>query len=123
MHLSGLLEERLETVYKRAAGYSDKATSLFTLDLGPPQDLPDALRGESWLFVQLPLGLLREELKAVESRQTFGAAFPLASAGLGDLSDDAIIPGEPPRPLESGVSCTAAATLATADCLWLISSW
>ena len=51
--LAGLLEEREETVYKVAAGYSDKATSLFTLDLGPPQDLPDALRGESWMFVQV----------------------------------------------------------------------
>ncbi|EIE22290.1 PsaB RNA binding protein [Coccomyxa subellipsoidea C-169] len=91
--LIGLLEERLETVYKRAAGYSDKATSLFTLDLGPPQDLPDALRGESWLFVQLPLGLLREELRAVDTRQTFGANFALASAGLADLPDDTPIPG------------------------------
>ena len=41
-------------MYKVAAGYSDKATSLFTLDLGSPQDLPDALRGESWMFVQVP---------------------------------------------------------------------
>ena len=40
-------------MYRRAPGYSDKATSLFTLDLGPPQDLPDALRGESWMFVQV----------------------------------------------------------------------
>ena len=51
---TGLLEEREESVYKVAAGYSEKATSLFTLDLGPPQDLPDALRGESWMFVQVP---------------------------------------------------------------------
>jgi hypothetical protein len=92
----GLLEERLESVYKRAAGFSDKATSLFTLDLGPPQDLPDALRGESWLFVQLPLGLLREELRAVDSRETFGASFPLASAGLDDLPDDTPVPGALP---------------------------
>lgn len=92
----GLLEERLESVYKRAAGYDDKATSLFTLDLGPPQDLPDALRGESWLFVQLPLSLLREELLAVDTRQTFGANFPLDSAGLGDLPEDTMIPGALP---------------------------
>ncbi len=83
-------------MYKRAAGYSDKATSLFTLDLGPPQDLPDALRGESWLFVQLPLGLLREELRAVDTRQTFGANFALASAGLADLPDDTPVPGALP---------------------------
>jgi hypothetical protein len=42
----------VESVYKVSPGYSDKATSLFTLDLGPPQDLPDTLRGEAWMFVQ-----------------------------------------------------------------------
>ena len=58
------------------------------------QDLPDALRGEKWSFVQLPLGVLREELAAVERGKAFGATFPLNSAGLSDLPDDAPIPGE-----------------------------
>lgn len=31
-----------------------------------PQPLPDALRGEQWAFVQLPLGNLREMLQPVE---------------------------------------------------------
>jgi hypothetical protein len=31
----------------------------------PPQSLPDALRGEKWAFVQLPLSNLREMLKPV----------------------------------------------------------
>ena len=57
------------------------------------QELPDQLRGEAWAFVQLPLGVLREELRAVEAGQAFGAAFPLASAGLADLPDEAMVPG------------------------------
>ena len=50
----------MESVYRLHPGYNDKATTLFTLDLGSPQDLPDAMRGEKWSFVQLPLGALQE---------------------------------------------------------------
>ena len=60
------LEERLETVYKKDPRYSDKASSLFMLDLGSPEKLPDALRGEKWSFVQLPLSALQQELQLVE---------------------------------------------------------
>ncbi len=57
------------------------------------QELPDQLHGEAWAFVQLPLGVLREELQTVERGQAFGAMFPLESAGLADLPDDAVVPG------------------------------
>ena len=63
---TGWLEERLESVYKKDPKYSDKASSLFMLDLGPPEKLPDALRGEKWSFVQLPLSALQSELELVE---------------------------------------------------------
>lgn len=63
---TGWLEERLETVYKKDPKFSDKASSLFMLDLGPPEKLPDALRGEKWSFVQLPLSALQQELALVE---------------------------------------------------------
>ena len=33
----GWLEERVEQVYKQEEGYSETATALFLLDLGPPQ--------------------------------------------------------------------------------------
>lgn len=52
-------------MYKKDPSYSEKAVSLFMLDLGAPQELPDALRGEAWSFVQLPLGVLQEELESV----------------------------------------------------------
>lgn len=92
---AGLLEERVEAVYKLAPGYSEKATSLFVLDLGPPQDLPDALRGESWLFVQLPLSMLQQELRSVDTQAIFGDSFKLHTAGLDDLPADTLIPGQP----------------------------
>ena len=65
------LEERLEHVYKADPKFSQKASSLFVLDLGPPEKLPDALRGEKWSFVQLPLSALQQELRMVDSVWTF----------------------------------------------------
>jgi hypothetical protein len=57
------------------------------------QALPDALRGEKWAFVQLPLGDLQRMLASVEAGDTFGASFDLATAGLGSLSRDLLVPG------------------------------
>eukprot|EP00884_Botryococcus_braunii_P012804 jgi/Botrbrau1/21524/Bobra.174_2s0027.1 len=67
------LNDREENVYKKDPAYSEKAISLFMLDLGAPQELPDALRGEAWSFVQLPLSILQEELDAVTKGDIFGA--------------------------------------------------
>lgn len=68
---AGWLQERLENLYKKDPGYSDKAASLFTLDLQSPQELPDNLRGEQWNFVQLPLSALVEELDQVKQVTLF----------------------------------------------------
>lgn len=91
--IMSLLEERMESVYKQDPRYSDKANSMFNLDLGAPEPLPDALRGEKWAFVQLPLGPLREMLKKVEQGDMFGSTFSLSSAGLSDLPADVLVPG------------------------------
>ncbi|GBF94646.1 hypothetical protein Rsub_07382 [Raphidocelis subcapitata] len=88
-----LLEERLEGVYKADSRYSDKAATLFNLDLGAPEQLPDALRGEKWAFVQLPLGPLLDMLKKVGEGNMFGAAMDLDCAGLADLPRDILVPG------------------------------
>eukprot|EP00878_Enallax_costatus_P024600 GHUV01026265.1.p1 GENE.GHUV01026265.1~~GHUV01026265.1.p1 ORF type:complete len:278 (+),score=69.97 GHUV01026265.1:167-1000(+) len=88
-----LLEDRLESVYKEDPRYSDKATSMFNIDLGAPEALPDALRGEKWAFVQLPLGNLKQMLKPVAEGTMFGSSFGLAAAGLGDLPADLLVPG------------------------------
>jgi len=86
------LEERLDSVYTKHPGYTDKAATLFTLDLGAPEELPDALRGESWSFVQLPLGALRGELTAVAAGKAFGSSVDVAQLGL-DVNDDTLVPG------------------------------
>ncbi|KAF8055656.1 RPA1A [Scenedesmus sp. PABB004] len=91
--IMGLLEARLESVYRTDPRYSDKASSMFDIDLGPPEPLPDALRGEKWAFVQLPLGSLRGMLKPVEEGTMFGSSFDLAAAGLGELPADILVPG------------------------------
>lgn len=62
---TGWLEERATSIYPNEAGYDPKASTVFSLDMDVPQELPDALRGESWCFVQLPLGALLEELGAL----------------------------------------------------------
>lgn len=71
--MPGWLEDRLETVYKAHPGYSEKASTLFTVDLGAPEDLPDALRGEKWSFVQLPLATLQQASGRAEGGQREGA--------------------------------------------------
>ncbi|KAI8473792.1 MAG: PsaB RNA binding protein [Monoraphidium minutum] len=88
-----LLEERLESVYKADPRYSDKAATMFNIDLGVPEPLPDALRGEKWAFVQLPLGPLLDMLKQVDAGDMFGASMSLSSAGLADLPRDILVPG------------------------------
>jgi hypothetical protein len=90
--LISLLEDRLESVYKKDPQYSDKASTLFTLNMGAPEELPDALRGESWSFVQLPLGALRSELDQVLQGNAFGSVLDVQSLGL-DVNDETLIPG------------------------------
>ncbi|KAL6760686.1 PsaB RNA binding protein [Haematococcus lacustris] len=87
------LQERLESVYKLDPRYNSKAQALFTLDLGAPEPLPDALRGEQWAFVQLPLRALQGMLASVEQGDMFGSTFDLTTAGAGSLPPDILIPG------------------------------
>jgi len=87
------IQERLETVYKKDPRYNDKVQSLFSLDLSPPEPLPDAMRGEQWAFVQLPLGDLLAMLKEVQESDIFGTTFDLDIAGAGGLPKDILIPG------------------------------
>lgn len=90
--LMNWLEERLETTYSKNPGYNTGATTAFTLELGSPQDLPDALRGEAWAFVQLPAAQLQKEAEAVRMGKAFGDSFDLAKNVKG-LKPDTLIPG------------------------------
>lgn len=91
--LQSWLEERNETMYKSHPGYSETASTLFTLDLGAPEELPDAMRGDAWSFVQLPLGALRGELAAVEAGQAFGSIVDVNKLLGNTINDDTLVPG------------------------------
>ena len=87
------LQERLETVYSQDPRYNVAAQPPYTLELGAPSELPDALRGEQWAFVEFPLGALLEESKAVDDGKAFGSTFSMEAAGCADMDMDTLIPG------------------------------
>lgn len=91
--ITNWLAERLDNVYRIDPRYQAGSQPSFLLDLGAPSDLPDALRGEKWAFVEFPLGALLEEAKAVQDGSCFGATFSLAAAGCADMKPDTLIPG------------------------------
>ena len=89
--LINMLNERLEHVYKRDERYSESASTMFKLDLSPPEDVADALRGEQWAFVQLPLSHLKSEMAPLEANEMFGKGMPtLHKLGLPDTT---LVPG------------------------------
>ncbi|KAK9813581.1 hypothetical protein WJX73_008462 [Symbiochloris irregularis] len=92
-HLLGWLQARQQEVYAKDPTYKASSVVPFALDPSPPEDLPDALKGEQWSFVQLPLGTLQEELELVDQKSIFGANISLDSIGLGDLSEETLVPG------------------------------
>ena len=83
------LEERMETVYKKHPGYDANSAPLMTFDAQAPKPLPDALRGESWAFVALPLVGVKEEMESVARGKAFGDLLNIDP----DLPDDTLIPG------------------------------
>lgn len=90
--LQGWLEDRNATVYPQHPGYDANAPPLVTFDEGMPQELPDALRGEQWNFVKLPLDAVVEESRLVTAGKAFGAVFDLDTANV-KLPGDTVVPG------------------------------
>jgi len=67
------LEERNETVYSQHPGYQEGASPLLLQQEAVPLDLPDALRGEEWAFVQLPFeGMFSCQSKLVSETSDSG---------------------------------------------------
>lgn len=86
------LNERYSSVYRQYPGFQEGAALPLQLEQSNPLELPDALRGEQWAFVQLPLPGVLEEMAAVERGSTFGSFFALDTLGL-KLPSNAVIPG------------------------------
>eukprot|EP01023_Acetabularia_acetabulum_P012919 TRINITY_DN1610_c0_g1_i2.p1 TRINITY_DN1610_c0_g1~~TRINITY_DN1610_c0_g1_i2.p1 ORF type:complete len:387 (+),score=52.04 TRINITY_DN1610_c0_g1_i2:50-1162(+) len=89
------LEDRIETVYKKDPRYDEKAVTVFQLDLGSPQEIPEPLRGEAWEFVKFPLSALKTELQTLDKNVGggFGKNLDLAQIRCSDMSEDTEIPG------------------------------
>lgn len=87
------LESRLEDVYAREPGFQVNAPPLLQLEVPPPQDLPDKMRGEKWAFVQLPLSGIVDEMARVRGGEMFGSTLNLDAIGLATLPPDTMIPG------------------------------
>ncbi|XP_073390285.1 protein TAB2 homolog, chloroplastic isoform X2 [Physcomitrium patens] len=86
------LEERFETVYSQHPGYQEGASPLLLQQQSLPLDLPDALRGEEWAFVQLPFEAVLEEMEGVSKGDVFGSVLDLDRLNI-DLSPGIMIPG------------------------------
>lgn len=93
--LAAALERRAADVYPSLPGFSSTAPPPFGgFDAAPPAPAPDALRGEAWQFVSLPLGDLAPELAAVARGAAFGDAFdPAAVMGAAAPAADTQVPG------------------------------
>jgi hypothetical protein len=93
--LQAWLQQRVAGLYPALPNFDPQAAPLVALDPGPPQPLPDALRGERWAFVSLPLEGVLQEAARVSSAAAFGSVFDPAVAGVtpDTLGVGVLIPG------------------------------
>jgi hypothetical protein len=87
--LTKWLDWRVENVYKLHPGWDGAAAPMMGFEASAPRPLPDALRGESWAFVALPLVGVREEAEQVKRNKVFGDLLEIDP----ELPDDTLVPG------------------------------
>ena len=87
--LTRWLDQRAEEVYKKHPGYDGSSSPMMGFETSAPKPLPDALRGESWAFVALPLIGVKEEAMQVSANRVFGDLLDIDEA----LPDDTLVPG------------------------------
>ncbi|KAJ1623463.1 hypothetical protein T492DRAFT_1054731 [Pavlovales sp. CCMP2436] len=92
--LRNWLENRYRDVYPTMPGYkpelADAERARPALDRQPVK-MPDALRGDKWAFVELPLGELRGPDASIDASNIgFGNTFSVEDI---DLPDSALVPG------------------------------
>ncbi|KAK3252485.1 TGF-beta-activated kinase 1 and MAP3K7-binding protein 2 [Cymbomonas tetramitiformis] len=85
------LQDRHENVYPQHPGFDPKAPPLMSFEPGVPEEIADALRGEQWAFVQLPLEAVEEEARG-KLDEGFGEFLSIKSLKL-DLPPETLIPG------------------------------
>ena len=87
--LTTWLDWRVENVYKNDPGWDGAASPMMGFEASAPRPLPDALRGESWAFVALPLVGVKEEAEQVRANKVFGDLLEIDP----NLPDDTLVPG------------------------------
>jgi hypothetical protein len=85
--LKDWMDYRQREVYPNEPGYTDKPSPSIGAPPPAPKPLPDALIGQQWALVSLPVQDLAD---MPEWPIDFGEAFPTEFAG---ISDDTLIPG------------------------------
>ena len=90
--LQAWLAQRSSQLYPALPNFDSAALPLPAYEPGAPAPLPDALRGESWAFVQLPLRDVLAESARVAAGQAFGSCFSPDTGGL-SLSGEDTVPG------------------------------
>lgn len=81
------LQQRMEEVYPNIPGYQQAKNPSVRIETQAPQPLPDALRGQQWVFLTLEAAAFEE---MHEWDIDFGEAFPLQMIG---LTPETKIPG------------------------------
>jgi hypothetical protein len=92
LSLMELLEERLETVYKKHPGFNIKAVTACIAEISPPKDLRDELKGDIWNFVQLSASELQKEVQEASRKKIFGSTSPFEET-LENIKPDKLVPG------------------------------
>lgn len=85
--LNQWLHDRMETVYPNHPGFQEAVNPSVVFPTTPPQNLPDALLGQKWMFATLPAEAF---LEMNDWSIEFGEAFPFAFT---QLQPDASVPG------------------------------
>jgi RNA-binding protein Tab2/Atab2 len=81
------LADRMATVYPEMPGFQPSSNPSVVFPTTPPQPLPDAVWGQKWALVSLPVSAFAD---MAEWSIEFGEAFPLTPLG---LEPDTPIPG------------------------------
>jgi hypothetical protein len=90
--LFNLLEDRVDSVYMSHPYYDNSLTNFSSFDFTSLQELPTALRGEQWSFVQLSASELQEEAEDVKKGKIFGSTFIISDQSM-TVTSETLIPG------------------------------
>jgi len=90
--LTSLLKERMTTTLKENPGFTPGNNYSLTTNNPIIKNLPDALRGDRWAFVQLPYSVLIEETEKIFQGEIFGSC-PKLKWIQKEMKSETVVPG------------------------------